>query len=259
MVTEPTTNPDPLLAEEPRQDYMTPTLAKWRRWTDLPFLILAIGSLPIVALEFIREDLVDYDRTFIDVVNVLLLVVFLADYLVELRLCSNRGSYVRHEWASGLIVITQALAVIPGLGAFGVLRVARAGRLVRVIIVAVRIIAIGGLSARDGRTVIRQHAAKFALGLAGFTWITSAVLFTMVEDVGRNGRVESFFDALWWSLGRVTTAGSEIDPTTTAGKIVAGFTTVIGVTAFAIVTAKIAEFLVRSDLEAEREVGQESQ
>src|SRR5262249_13833309 len=138
------------------------------------------------------------------------------------------------------------------------LRVARAGRLLRVIIVAVRIIAIGGLSARDGRRGIRQHAAKFALGLAGFTWITSAVLFTMVEDVRRHGPVESFFAALWWSLGRVTTAGSDIDPATAAGKIVAGFTTVIGVAAFAIVTAKIADFLLRSDKETESDVGQES-
>jgi hypothetical protein len=42
-------------------DYITPALAKWRRVTDVPFLILAIGSLPILALEFISDGLTRTD------------------------------------------------------------------------------------------------------------------------------------------------------------------------------------------------------
>jgi hypothetical protein len=42
-------------------------------------------------------------------------------------------------------------------------------------------------------------------------------------------------------------------PVTAAGRIVGGFTMVMGITTFAIVTAKLAEFLVRSDREAERD------
>ena len=107
---------------------MTPGLASWRRRTDVPLLILAIGSLPILALEFIREDLTHLDQDFITVVNVFVLVAFGVDYLVELSVARNRASYVRHEWTSALIVITQALAVIPGLAGFGFLRVLRAAR-----------------------------------------------------------------------------------------------------------------------------------
>jgi voltage-gated potassium channel len=236
------------------RDYMTVRLAKWRRVTDLPLLILAIGSLPILALEFISDDLSQLDQDFITVVNVIVLVAFAGDYVVELSFAGKRASFVRHEWTSALIVVTQALAVIPGLSAFGFLRVLRAGRALRVAIVLLRLVAVGGAAAREGRTVLRRHAAGFALGLAGFTWLTSAVLFTMVEDVGPHGRVSSFFDALWWSLATITTVGyGDLFPVTAAGRIVGGFTMVVGISTFAIVTAKFAEFLVRSDREDERD------
>ena len=153
-------------------DYMTSALARWRRYTDAPLLILAIGSLPFLALELIRDDLITLDRTFLDVVNVVVLVAFAADDVVELAVASNRGSYVRHEWTSAVIVVTQALAVIPALSAFGVLRVLRAGRALRAGVALLRVFAVGGLAAREGRAVLIRHAAGFALGLAGFTWVT---------------------------------------------------------------------------------------
>ena len=50
--------------------YMTPALERWRRLTDAPLLILAIGSLPPLLLELARHDLARGDRLFLDVVNV---------------------------------------------------------------------------------------------------------------------------------------------------------------------------------------------
>lgn len=233
-------------------DYMTPGLERWRRLTDVPLLILAIGSLPILALELVGDDLSQLDQDFIFVVNIFVLVAFAIDYFVELSLAGKRSSFVRHEWTSALIVITQALAVLPGLSSFGFLRVLRAGRALRVAIVFLRLVAVGGAAAKEGRGVLRRHAAGFAIGLAGFTWLTSAVLFTMVEDVGPHGRVHSFFDALWWSLGTITTAGyGDVVPVTAEGRIIGGFTMLVGISTFAIVTAKVAEFLVRSDREDE--------
>ena len=42
---------------EARLDYMTPRLERWRRATDGPLLVLAIGSLPLLLLELKRNDL----------------------------------------------------------------------------------------------------------------------------------------------------------------------------------------------------------
>ena len=83
--------------------------------------------------------------------------------------------------------------------------------------------------------------------MAVLTWLTSAVGFTLAEDVGEGGRVHSFFDALWWSTATITTVGyGDIYPVTAAGRLIAAFAMVVGISTFAVVTAKLAEFLVVS-------------
>jgi voltage-gated potassium channel len=230
--------------------FMTPAVARWRRATDGPLLVLAIGSLPLLLLEFVRHELPHADVVFIDVVNVLVLVAFALDYVVELSLASNRRVWARVEWTSLLIVVTQAIALAPSLAGFGVLRVLRGAPVLRSTAVMLRLFAVGGAAARDGRALLRRRAATLAISVAGFTWLTSAVAFTLAEDVGKEGRLSSFFDALWWSLTTITTVGyGDVFPVTGVGRIVGGITMVVGISTFAVVTAKVAEFLVRGDVE----------
>lgn len=245
----PMTTPTP--SESPQ--FMTPGLARWRRATDGPLLALAIGSLPLLLLEVKRADLARSDQLFLDVVNIAVLVAFAVDYPVELLLARRRGLYVRSEWASALIVVSQAISLVPGLAAFGALRALRTARLLRLVAVLLRFLAIGGAAAKDGRSLLRKHAARFALSMAGVTWLTSAVAFTLAEDVGADGRLRSFGDALWWSAATITTVGyGDVYPVTGIGRIVGVFTMVVGISTFAIVTAKVAEFLVRPDMAADR-------
>jgi voltage-gated potassium channel len=230
------------------RNYVTAPMARWRAATDVPLLVLAIGSLPMLLLELIREDLTHSDRIALDIVNITVLVAFAIDYIVEIIVASNRPSYVRHEWPSLLIVVAQGLAIIPALAAFGVLRLLRAGRAWRAIATVVRAFAAGSVMAREGRSALRRHAASLALGVAGLTWISSAVAFTLAEDVGDGHRIDSFFDALWWSSATITTVGyGDVYPITTAGRLVGVVTMVVGISTFAVVTAKVAQFLVLDD------------
>jgi voltage-gated potassium channel len=76
--------------------------------------------------------------------------------------------------------------------------------------------------------------------------VTSVVAFTITEDVGQDGRVNSFFDALWWSASTITTVGyGDIYPVTAIGRVIAIFTMLVGVSTLAVVTARIAKFLIR--------------
>ena len=60
-----------------------------------------------------------------------------------------------------------------------------------------------------------------------------------------------FFDALWWSAATISTVGyGDIYPITAAGRVIAIFTMVIGVSSFAVVTAKVAQFLIRNDADS---------
>lgn len=224
--------------------YETPSLLRWRRWTDGPLLVLAVGSLPFLLIELNRTSLDHGDRIFLDAINVAVLTAFAIDYIVELACANNRRLFVTKEWTSLLIVIAQGLALLPSLAGFGILRAARGARLFRVTAVTARLLALGGAASREGREVLRRNAGRFALSLAGFTWLTSAAGFLLAES----DRDHSIADALWWSLSTITTVGyGDIYPTTPVGRLVGAFTMLTGISTFALVTAKLAEFLVRPD------------
>ena len=221
----------------------SPRLSSWRRWTDIPLLLLAVGSLPLLLLELVADRLARHDRLFLAGVNVLVFLAFAIDYIMELSLSDQRARYVRTHWASLLIVLSQLLALLPALGLLGILRAARALRIAGTIS---RVIGIGAATKEQGRAFFRKKAASLALGLASLTVLTSAAAFTLAEDVGDGRRIGSFFDALWWSVATVTTVGyGDIYPITIAGRIIAAFTMIVGVTTLATVTARLAQFLMR--------------
>lgn len=88
----------------------------------------------------------------------------------------------------------------------------------------------------------------FAVGVASVTWLTAPAAFTVAEDVGTGQRVESFYDALWWSAATVTTVGyGDIAPVTVAGRIAGVVTMIVGISTFAVITARVAAFLVVDD------------
>ena len=235
------------MSESPssEQPDLSPRLVAWRRWTNVPLLCIAIGSLPLLLLEIVAHRLSDSDQTFLTAVNVTVFFAFAIDYVVGLAVTQKRKSYVRMQWASLLIVISQFLALLPALGFLGILRGARA---LRVIAALSRIVAIGAASKEQGRKFFREKAASVAFGIAGLTLLSSAAAFTIAEDVGSGRRIGSFFDALWWAAATITTVGyGDIYPVTAAGRIVAVFTMVVGVSTLAVVTARIAQFLLGAE------------
>ena len=66
--------------------------------------------------------------------------MFAIDYIVKLVLTDSKPTYIRTQWLSLFIVISQLLALLPALGIFGVLRGVRA---IRVFGVIARIFGIG--------------------------------------------------------------------------------------------------------------------
>ena len=224
---------------------ISPKLQSWQNKTDGLLVVIAVGSLPLLLLETISDRLPEGDRNFIVIVNLVVFIVFAIDYIVKLVLTDSKPTYIRTQWLSLFIVISQLLALLPALGIFGVLRGVRA---IRVFGVIARIFGIGAATKSSGKEFFKKRAASVAFGVAGLTLITSAVAFTIAEDVGDGRRIHSFFDALWWSAATITTVGyGDIYPVTTAGRIIAVFTMVVGISFLAVVTARIAKFLISTD------------
>jgi voltage-gated potassium channel len=222
---------------------MTPALQTWRRWTDVPLITLALGSLPILLLELVSDRLSSTDRTFITLANVVVFVAFAVDYIVELTLAGDRRAYVRREWTSLLIAISQGIALLHALQIFGAIRVIRA---IRPVVFVWRLLAIGAAESKEVRATFRDRAVTVAVSISGFVWLTAAAAFTIVEDVGDGRRVDSFGDALWWSASTISTVGyGDVYPVTTVGRIIAVLTMIVGVSTFGVITAKLASWLVR--------------
>ena len=227
---------------------ISPKLQSWQNKTDGLLVVIAVGSLPLLLLETISDRLPDGDRNFIFIVNLVVFFAFAIDYFVKLVLTESKPTYIRTQWLSLFIVISQLLALLPALGVFGVLRGVRA---IRVLGVIARIFGIGAATKSSGKEFFKKRAASVAFGVAGLTLITSAVAFTIAEDVGDGRRINSFFDALWWSAATISTVGyGDIYPITAAGRVIAIFTMLIGVSSFAVVTAKVAQFLIRNDADS---------
>ncbi|MFM9226202.1 MAG: potassium channel family protein [Actinomycetota bacterium] len=227
--------------------YTSDKLEAWRARTDVPFLIVAIASIPFLLLELVADRLPSSDTGLLLIVNIVVMAVFTVDYVVEFRASSNKAKYFRYEWTSLVIVLSQIMAIIPALVGFGFIRVLRVLRLGTII---ARFFAIGEEMEQSGRQVLRKHAAKFAFGVAFLTWVLSAAAFTLAEDVGDGRRVHSFFDALWWSSATITTVGyGDIFPVTAAGRVVGVFTMLVGISTFSVVTAKAAQFLLKVEEE----------
>ena len=69
---------------------ISPRLATWRRRTDIPLLLLAVGSLPLLLLEVVATRLPRGDQRFLVAVNVVVFAAFAIDYLVELSITFNK-------------------------------------------------------------------------------------------------------------------------------------------------------------------------
>jgi len=232
-------------SSSPSEGYGSSGLELWRRITDIPLTALALGSLPILLLELVSHRLSSSDRAIVQIVNILVLAAFSLDYVVEFILATNRSLYIRREWTSLLIVLSQAVALLPALALLGFLRAIRG---VRPVIYLLRLVGIGASRGAEIRKTFRKNAVGTAVSIAGLVWVSSAVAFTLVEDVGPGRRVPSFADALWWSATTISTVGyGDVYPVTAIGRVIAVVTMIVGVSTFGVLTAGIARYLMTPD------------
>lgn len=213
-------------------------LQLWRKRTDGLMLAVGVGSVPVLALEMIRDDLARSDQIFLWVVNITVALVFTVDYLVELYLSDKKLNFVREEKIGLAIVLSTLVALVPAASLVGSARLVRLAPALRGLSVLLRLFAGGGLAAREGRRLIRKNTLRVAISVTGLVWISAAVAFRIAEGVG------TFFDALWWSAATITTVGyGDFYPVTTAGRIAGIVAMVVGISAFGILTARFAAFL----------------
>jgi voltage-gated potassium channel len=190
---------------------------------EIPLLIGAALVIPLLFLEerTVREPW----RGIAETVDWIVWLGFLAEVVVMVAVVPHRRRWLRdHPLDIAIVVLTPPFFSAALQGA-RVLRLLRLFRLVQL-----------------GRNVFSLHGLRFAAASALVTILAGGALFGSIEH-------RSTWDGVWWCVTTMTTLGSNIQPTTTAGRILAIFVVLVGISFVAILTGAVARRFLSEEIE----------
>jgi voltage-gated potassium channel len=211
--------------------------------TSFDIFVLALSVLSLVNIILALAPLREPVRDVVLIVDGVLCLIFLTDFLLRLRRAPRKRTYLVHE--GGWLDFLGSLP-FPGLRLARLLRMARVSRIVHHYgprgvwqMIAVDRAGSALLGTLFLTIVVLQFGSMFALG---------------AEAKAENANILTASDALWWSYVTVTTVGyGDRFPVTTSGRLVGVAMLTIGVGLFGVLTGFLANaFLAPKKAEADQ-------
>jgi voltage-gated potassium channel len=200
------------------------------------FLVLALSIYVLLALSIEAIfPVTTQTHAVLEVVDTVVCVIFLLDFVVRLRQATNRLEFLKWGWV-------DLISSIPTLDALRWGRAVRVARVLRFLraFKSVKVIWI---------TLFRSRA-KGTLATAVFAcivMITVASIGVLHFESVPEGNIKTASDALWWSAVTITTVGyGDRFPITPEGRVLALFLMTAGVGLFGIFTAVLASWFVEN-------------
>lgn len=213
---------------------------KVERATDMPMLVLSLALIPILAVPMLTDLSPEWDQA-LEVAGWLIWAAFALELTVKTYLAPNRRRFLLRNWFTVLIVI------IPFLRPLRVFRAAQGLRLLRL----VALMSVLTKSWSTARLIFGRHGLSYTLLVALVLVLGATIAVTYFEKDG-GGSINGFETALWWAAVTATTVGyGDTFPVTPAGRGVAVFLMLVGITIFGFVTANVAAFFIESRQEQE--------
>lgn len=207
-----------LNASEERREAL---LLEMERRTELPLLILSIVMIPLLLGPFLWNLSDTEDATFF-ALDTFIWAMFAVDLAAKVAVTTDRPAYLRSHWLELLVVLVPF---------------ARPLRIVRLVVFGSRAF-VGA-----GRFAHADFLLVYAIGLI----VIGATAVTTFE-AGQDSQINSFSEALWWSVVTITTVGyGDVVPVTAEGRAFAIVLMVGGIGIFGGLTAQLASFFVRQD------------
>jgi len=108
-------------------------------------------------------------------------------------------------------------------------------------------------------SMLNRYAGNSLRGKVGIYLVGSVTLIVFVASLavldaerGGAGPIQTFGDAVWWSITTITTVGyGDFFPITTTGRMIAGGLMLAGIAVLGVVTASIASWLIERVAEVE--------
>jgi voltage-gated potassium channel len=198
-------------------------LERFEKRTEWPLAIAAVIFLAAYSVEVLAQPPGGV-RSALDWVIHLTYGLFLVDYLARLCLATDRPRwFVRH-------LVDLAVIALPLLRPLRLLRL--------LVLLAALQKAIGG--AIRGRVAIYTASGAVLL-------VYAASLAILDAEHGQPGaKINSFGDAVWWSITTVTTVGyGDLSPVTGKGRVIAVLLMMGGISLVGVVTATLASWIVQ--------------
>lgn len=215
--------------------------------------IVVVSSIFIIISITIETlgQLDKYAYKFLFDMDLLVSLIFMADFFICYYYSVNRRKFVKSEWFYLLVSLPFAhlahwLMLEPTIGLLLFLQIVRLLRSARGLEILVRI-----LTVRRVTSILSVYALYLTVTL----YFSSLAFYTFERS--SNPNVHGYFDALWWSFITVTTVGyGDIAPVTVAGRVIAIVLILGGMGLFSIITAYLSsKFLAMHGQETHREGG----
>ena len=205
---------EPTRMDTTERDDSSDRLEWLERISELPLMLLSFVLIPVLTGLYFWE-LSPLEERIYSLAQIVVWAAFAVTFLAKLALAPNKLRYIRRNWLEALLVI---------------LPIIRPLRIVRAFVWIARDIS------RMNRLVTFESLFAYGIG----TVLLAATIVTTVERNAEGANIQSFPDALYWTLVTVSTVGyGDHFPITVVGKFTAVFLMFFGIGIFGGIIAKI--------------------
>ena len=198
--------------------------------TELPLLLMSFIMVPVLLGPLLLEESFSTaEKTLFRTLDIFIWALFAADFFLKFAITPDKWRYLRRHWLEGLVVLVPFIRPL---------------RIVRLILFGAR-----AIKATRRRLVNVDFLLVYAIGIV----VIAATIVTGVEH--GHDSINSFTDALWWSVVTATTVGyGDMTPVTPVGRGMAVLLMIVGIGLFGGLTANLASVLMKTDDNIEAKV-----
>ncbi len=225
-------HPDP---NNPKQVQAAKRLSSYENKTAWLMVVLALTYLVLYSFYVLEPDFTDSQRSLLNLGMNAIWIVFIVDLLLRAFLAPHFFAYLIHH------PIDVIAVAIPALRVLRVLRVLTAGQ---------------WLISRGSRLRFGRTATAVVFAFIFVTYLASLAVLN-AERGAPGGKIETFPDALWWSIVTMSTVGyGEYYPVTPNGRLIAAGVMVVGISLLGLVGASVASSVINR-LSGKQQKGQD--
>ncbi|MCY4578302.1 MAG: ion channel [Chloroflexi bacterium] len=189
-------------------------LQKIERRTELPLMLASFALMPIITGLYFW-DLSPVETRIYTVLEIAIWALFAFTFIIKLAIAPSKLGYLRRNWPEALLVLIPVLRPL---------------RIIAAIMFVVRD------ASRWRHLVTFETLIAYGIGIV----LLAATIVTTAEQNAVGANIQSFPDALYWSLVTVSTVGyGDHYPVSVVGKFTAVALMFFGIGIFAGIVAAI--------------------